>query len=298
MSNLTDVYLKGAQSFNHFFSMVYQAMIECMPEVEISGSGAWVWRGYRIDSYKNLAKGLFYCQIYTHDPNILMFKESYKNEKYKSLDPLDIKYKIKDGGYYHPFWSTLNLFQSRFFLLKTSEQYDLIRNFVSYASKQALIWQDSETRSRPDITSKKYLSGNEKIQKNILSVFSEYDRVTSDYLKFIPMQNDLFSNLIDRVKIKLDGNYKWLRPNAHWMNWDFRGYRLKIFSGDSADFVWKIYYEKPENLVAISNDDKNKKESPYFDIKLTEYFDKNNEEQNQLLDNFIQYSLVSRIKNF
>ncbi len=295
MSNFTDAYMQGAQSYNHFFSMVHHALLECLPGVELSGSGAWVWRGYRIDSYKNLAKGLFYCQIYTGNPNILMFKESYKNEKYKSLDQLDITYKIKDGGYYHPFWSTLNLYQSRFFLFRTSEQYEIIKNFVEYASKQALIWQNSQARLRPEITSVDFLSGNEKIQTNILSAPSDFGHVTQDYLYFLPLQGQLFSKLVEKLNVYIDNDEKYLRPNALWRNWGFRSYRMKIVPGDHANFLWEIYYDQPEKLIANSYDGSDRTRIGYFDIQETRYFDKEPEEQNQLLNKFIQYTLKSKL---
>jgi len=295
MSNLTNVYLKGAESFNHFFSMVHHALIECMPGVKISGSGAWVWRGYRIDEFKNLANGLFYCQIYTGNPNILMFKESYKNEKYKALDPLDIKYKIKDGSYYHPFWSTLNLYQSRFFLLKTTEQYEILRNFVIYAANQAMIWQDSEARSRPEITNDDFLKGNKKIQSNPLPVPSSYDQVSLDYLNFLPLQEKFFSRLVEKLEVYIDNDEKYLRPNALWRNWGFRSYRLKIFPGDNANFLWEIHYNHPEKLKVYSYDGSNRTEIGYFDILETRYFDKDPNEQNHLLDNFINYTLGSML---
>jgi hypothetical protein len=296
MSNLTEAYIQGAQSFNHFFSMVHHALIECMPGVELSGSGAWVWRGYRIDSYKNLAKGLFYCQIYTSDPNTLMLKESYYQPDYKPLDQLDETYKIKDGRYYHPFWSTLNLYRSRFFLLRTSEQYEIIRNFVGYAANQALTWQNSEARSRPEITSQDYLEGNNKIQLNTLHAPSSFDHVTRDYLNFLPLQKKIFSQLVEKLNIYIDNDEKWLKPNGAWRNWDFRSYRMKIVPGDHANFLWEIYYHQPEKLVANSYDGSDRTEIGYFDIADTKYFDKDPEEQSQMLDNFLQYSLERNLK--
>jgi len=296
MSNLTEAYIQGAQSFNHFFNMVHHALLECLPGVELSGSGAWVWRGYRIDSYKNLAKGLFYCQIYTGDPNILMFKESYYQPDYKPLDQLDETYKIKDGRYYHPFWSTINLYRSRFFLLRTSEQYEIIRNFVDYATKQALIWQDSKARSRPEITSDDYLEGNKKIQLNPSSAPSDYDHVAQYYLKFLPMQKELFSKLVEKLNIYVNNEEKWLKPNGAWRNWDFRSYRLKIVSGDHANFLWEIYYNKPQKLMAYSYDGSERTKLGFFDIVDSKYFDKAPEEQSQMLDNFLHYTLERNLK--
>lgn len=291
MTNLNDTYLNGAKAFNNFYSMLHLAMLESMPDVEISGSGAWVWRGYRIDSYKDLAKGLFYCQIYTSDPNILMFKESYQFSKYKPIDPRDKKYKIKDGRYYHPFWMTLDLYKSRFFLFTASEQYAILRNFVSYASSQSLIWQKSEVRARPDITSKEFLHGNEKVSPNYISRPSGYDQVSIDYLSVLPLQEKLFGKFKGIVSSAFDNKFKWFRPNAHWSNWDFRGYRLKISSGDSADYVWEIHYNEPEKLTCYSYENNERKREGYFDIRSTKYFDQTDEQQSLLLKEFVKNTL-------
>ena len=163
MRSKTSIYTNSAKAFNNFFSMLHLAMLESMPGVDISGSGAWVWRGYRIDSYQKLAKGLFYCQIYTEKPNILIFQEVYRYPQYRPIEPRDKEYEIKDGDYYHPFRLTLDLYKSRFFTFTEREQYEVLRNFISYASSQSLVWQNSEARARPEITSSEFLYGNEKI---------------------------------------------------------------------------------------------------------------------------------------
>ena len=89
MGGSTDLYVKSAKAFNNFFNMLHLAILESMASADISGDGASFWRGYRIDSYKTLAKGLFCCQIYTEEPNILVFQEGYKYSKYKPIDPRD-----------------------------------------------------------------------------------------------------------------------------------------------------------------------------------------------------------------
>lgn len=291
MSNLTNTYLNGAKAFNNFFSMLHLSMLESMPSVDISGSGAWVWRGYRIDSYKELAQGLFYCQIYTGDPNTLIFEESYHYPKYKPIDSRDKKYKIKDGSYYRPFWMTFDLYKARFFLFSASEQYELLRNFVSYASVQSLIWQKSKVRARSDVTSKEFLQGNEKIIPNLLSRPSGYEQVSIDYLSLLPLQEKIFGKLQNAVVSAFSGEYKWLRPNAHWSNWDFRGYRLKISSGNSADYVWEIHFNEPEKLTCYSYNNNERKREGYLDIRSSDYFDQSDEQQNLLLKEFVKNTL-------
>ncbi len=53
----TDLYLQGMDSLNDFFEMLYSAMRTVMPEARISTTGAFVWRGYRIDEYEGLSQG-------------------------------------------------------------------------------------------------------------------------------------------------------------------------------------------------------------------------------------------------
>jgi len=291
MNSLTDVYITGSKAYNHFFDMLHLAMLESMDKIIISGSGAWVWRGYRIDAYKDLAEGLFYCQIDQDYPNNLIFKESYYFPNYKPIDPRDIQYFIKTGGYYHPFRMTLDLYQSRFFLFSKSEQYEILRNFVSYASSQALVWQHSAARGRPEITDKEFLQGNRKIQPNSLTRPSGYEQVSIDYLSAIPLQDEILMKLETIVKEALRGNYKWLFRNANWRNWDFRGWRLNVLSGDSADYTWEIHYSEPEKIVCYNFENGARKREGYFDIHSTEYFDQDSSRQDVLLRDFVNNSL-------
>ena len=287
MGALTNTYLNGANDFNNFFNMLHVAILESMPGVDISGSGAWVWRGYRIDSYKDLAKGLFYFQIYTGNPNILIFKESYQYPNYQPIDLRDKKYKIKDGRYYHPFWITIDLYKSRFFLFTANEQYEILRNFVTYASTQSLIWQKSDVRARPDITSKEFLHGNNKIIGNHLLPPSDYEQVSINYLSILPFQKRLFDKLGIILSSAFCDKYGWFRPNANWRNWNFRGYRLNIIPSESADFLWEIYYQEPEKLFCYSYENNTRKLEGYLDISSTNIFDQDDERQNILLKDFV-----------
>lgn len=291
MSTQTDRYMNSAKAFNNFFSMLHHAMLESMPNIEISGSGAWGWRGYRVDSFKDLARGLFYCQIYAYDPNILIFKESYNYPPYHPIDPRDTEYGIKSGDYYHPFWITLNLFQLRFFYFTEVEQFELLRNFVSYAALQAGLWQKSELRARPEITSKEYLLGNNKISPNPLSHPNGFQQVPIDYLDLLPLQESLFGKLESVLESILGKNIKWFLPNAAWQNWGFRGYRLNISGGDSADYVWEIYYKEPEKLNCYLYGNGKRKLEGYLDICTTEYFDQNDEQKEKTLRKFVSSTL-------
>jgi len=291
MSKMTDAYLSGARDINNFFSMLHLAMLEAMPRVDISGTGAWVWRGYRVDSYKDLAKGLFYAQIYTCDPNVLVFEESYKYPKYKPLDPRDRKYKIKDGRYYHPFVVPLDLYKSRFFLFSASEQYQILQNFVSYASAQALIWQKSNARSKPEVTGTEFAQGNQKIIPNSLARPAGYEQVSLNFLSMLPLQEGLFTKLRTAVSSVISSKYQWFRPNAHWSNWDFRGHRLKMSPGDSADYVWEIYYNEPGKLICSSYNNNERKQEGYLDILSAKYFDQTEEQQDLLLKDFVKNTI-------
>lgn len=291
MSNLTDLYINGANAFNSFFNMLHLAILESMPDVVLSGNGASVWRGYRVDAYKDLAKGLFDCEIYTSDPKILIFQEGYHYSKYKPIDPRDQENQIKATPYYYPFRISLDLYRCRFFLFTALEQFQLLRNFVSYASSQALIWQHSEVRSRPEITSKEFLQGSESLSMNPVGRPSSYGQVSVDYLDFIKLQEILFEQLKSIVLSACEGKYEWFRPNANWRNWDYRGYRLKLSGSNAADYVWKIKYAEPEKLAYSSSENIASKPEAYLDLLSTQYFDQSNEIRESLLHELVKNTL-------
>lgn len=168
MGNKTELYLNGMRSFDNFFEMLYTAMSEAMPGALLSNNGAFIWRGYRIDSYKDLAFGQYYCHIYLpygeHFPQnelitkvqTLIFQEGY-NEYRKPSIPRDNEFGINSGDYYYPFSLKLHLYPARFFLMSTVEQYTFLFNFIDYASRQALTWQKSAARA--SVTSSERLTG-------------------------------------------------------------------------------------------------------------------------------------------
>jgi hypothetical protein len=293
MNEKTSTYLQGMQAVNNFFEMLYTAMLAAMPGATFSKSGAWVWRAYKIDSYKQLAKGQYYCHISTGNPNILIFKESYYNPHYQSIDPRDEKYKIKDGSYYHPFRITLNLYQSRFFLLNTSEQYQLLENFVAYAAEQALLWQTSQARARPEVTSPEFIYGKQQ-RPFPHNKRRDYQQVSIEYLEAFSLQEKLLTNLkkvLEKKAPQIVGrDIEWLRENANWHNWDFRGWRLKfqgLTPGASTDYVWEIHYTEPERLVCCAYNEGSRNRIGYFDIQATKHFDLADEQQTDELDKFI-----------
>lgn len=293
MYEKTDAYLRGMQAVNNFYSMLYSAMLEAMDGVLISKNGAYVWRGYRIDTYLDLAPGQYYCQIYPgnpdsfirHDGSInaftckdLIFHEAYKDPKHKPIDRREIKHCIKTGNYYYPFQISLDLYRSRFFLLSVSEQHTMLKNFIAMAAEQALLWQHSEARLRT--TNQKFINGKKQTRSPVKNR-RLFERISMDFLDVWKMQTDLFSVLVRSLQNnaqRITGKpIAYLRPNAHIQNFDFRGYRLKfdgLFEGSQSDYRWAIYYETPELLHCFFNDGKrliphkiyNLKEQGWFDL--------------------------------
>jgi hypothetical protein len=153
------------------------------------------------------------------------------------------------------------------------------------------MWQHSEARGRPEITDEEFLHGNRKIQPNYLAHQSDYEQVSIDYLSVLPLQDEIFTRLTTIVSEILRGNIKWLRPNANWRNWDFRGYRLNISSGDSADYTWEIHYSQPEKLNCYNYENGTRKLEENFNIRANGYFDKDSSRQDVLLRNFVNNTL-------
>src|SRR5687767_6777812 len=117
----TETYMRGMNDINSFYSMLYTAMRTSMPDAQISQSGAYVWRGYRIDAFRNLAQGQYYCQIYPDQPGILMLQEGYLDASHRGGEK-EKKLGIKAGHYYYPFTETIDLRRTRFFEFKQDEQ--------------------------------------------------------------------------------------------------------------------------------------------------------------------------------
>ena len=312
MGNKTELYLNGMRSFNDFFECLYAAMSEAMPGAALSDNGAYVWRGYRIDSYKDLAYGQYYCQIYLPDGEhlsqkglitkvqTLIFQEGY-NEYHKPLYPRDKEYGINSGDYYYPFSLKLQLYPARFFLMSAEEQYTFLLNFIDYASRQALAWQRSAART--SVTSTDRLSGKMPLHSRHRSSHP-FEHVTADFLDAFYLQHQLLKPGGDLVQaINKTGpdivgrKVLWLRPNAHPKNWDFRGWRLK-FDGlnpdPHADYRWEILYNSPEKLICFHYDGNKKTKLGHFDFQKNNYFDLSTDERKNLMESFIGRSLNSR----
>lgn len=276
MSEKTDSYLQGMEAVNNFYAMLYSAMLEGMEGVLLSKSGAYVWRGFRIDKYQELAYGRYYCLVYPGDPDIfqlkvgsgkniscnaftcreLVFEESYNDPHHKPFDDRETKHCIKAGNYYYPFKVSLDLYRSRFFLLDVNEQLAMLKNFVSMAAQQAIIWQRSE--ARPRVTNLKYLNGK-KQRRSPMKNRPPFRKIGVEFLDVWKLHNNLFSKLTsvigDMGSNIVEKPILYLRPNANINNYNFRGYRLKfdgLFPGKKSDYRWEIHYETPEVLKCFS----------------------------------------------
>jgi hypothetical protein len=320
MGKNTSEYIQGIQSINDFFEMLYAAMQSVMPNALLSKSGAWVWRGYRINEYDDLAYGQYYFQItpnddpildlgtnlttienniqqdkLMHTPRFLEFKESYIEPNYQAVDSTEEQYGIKSGRYHDPFRLTLDLYQSRFFLFDVDEQYSLIRDFVDFACREAKLWQKSKGREKT--TSDVFINGT-RTARNTRKAAEPYNQIAPEYLTALRSQAFLFRELSSCLKQKLGNKVLWLRPNAQWRNWDFRGLRLKLkglSQGKNADYLWEVYYDydkknvykRPDRIACFSYNGVVRTNLGYFDILNTNYFDLSDDKKEKEMKSFI-----------
>lgn len=303
----TDQYLLGMRAINNFYAMLYKAMREALPEAQLSKSGAYVWRGYQVNQYKELAPNQYYCEVYPGDPlqfevdngciaafncRELVFQESYQEYAHRPIDEFEHKLGIKTGNYHYPFRISLDLYRSRFFLFDLAEQYEILINFIAYAANQALVWQRSDLRTR--LTNEKFLHG--QATEVSMAPTSEFDRVPIDFLSVWQQQNTLFdlveSLLQENVPSILGKNVEWIRRNRNRSNFDFRGLRLKLKddgNDGASDYLWAIYYEQPEVLGCYTMEDK--KVINTYNLISNTFFDLNEEQQKQSLVDFIDRTL-------
>jgi hypothetical protein len=274
----TESYIRGMTDINNFYSMLYAAMRASMPEPEtqISQSGAYVWRGYRIDAFRKLAQGQYYCQIYPDQPGILMLQEGYLDAKHRGEEK-EKKLGIKAGQYYYPFTETIDLRRTRFFEFNQEEQLGFLRSFIDGALQKAQIWQQSDVRQ--NVTNPRFQHG--KVPRLIpVRVLADYDRVGEDFLAAWEYQRLLWGalrNILDQVP-----NRKWGRPNASIHNFGFRGLRLKLISSSQTS-RWSIYFNKPERILFQIPRGK-----PYpYSLVDNRYFDLPIHEQEKQLRGFI-----------
>lgn len=281
MGTKTETYLLGMKAINSFFYMLYAAMQESMPGAMISKNGAYVWRGYRIDSYRELAYGQYYCQIYPCDnPEVLIFQESYIDASHKA-SAMEKERKIKNGQYYYPFRESDDLYRARFFKFTKEEQYAFLKSFVAGAAEKALIWQQSEARKK--LTGTGFQKGN-KPRRNPMKDALTYEQVGEEYLQVWTYQSEFFKKLENAMN-QVSGK-QWVRPNANIYNFGFRGLRLKTKSS-SVTSRWIIAFEKP-GLLQVKN--LNVKPDPYDFVK-RRFFDMSSEEQDRELMDFVQSSI-------
>lgn len=280
MTTKTETYVLGMQSINHFYSMLHAAMREVMPDAEFSQTGAFVWMGYQIDSYKELARGLYCCQIYPGNPRELLFQEGYFDDKRKASE-FEKKQGIMQGRYHYPFSDGVDLIRTRFFDFNKEEQFDFSKSFVSGAVERALIWQKSEARKK--VTSAKFLEGNSPRPIPVL-MEKTYEKVGMDFLQAWEFQNSLLGTL--QGVLSLFPGKEWVRPNASIYNFGCRGMRLK-FSASAETTRWSIFFADADRLkFEIPNKRKNS-----YNLIEHNYFDLPADEQKKELTNFAQASL-------
>lgn len=311
MGEKTESYLRGMRAVNNFYAMLYSAMLEAMGGALVSRNGAYVWRGYRIDKYQDLAPGQYYCQIYPGDPDRfirddgsinafsckdLVFQEAYKDSQHKPTDERENKHCIKTGDYYYPFQVSLDLYRSRFFLLSLSEQHIMLKNFIAMAAEQALLWQRSEARLKT--TNQEFLTGK-KQHRSPVKNRRMFERISMDFLDVWMIQDYLFFVLTRSIQNNAqritDKAIAYLRPNASIYNFDFRGYRLKfdgLFEGSQSDYRWAIYYENPELLQCFINDGKRLVLHQKYNLKDHGWFDLTVEQQENEMLNFVTLCLT------
>jgi hypothetical protein len=236
-------YLKAAKAYDDFFYMLYDAMRNAIPKAQLSKSGAYVWRAYRIDSYRFLAKNQYYCEIYHHNPQVLKFQESFQ---YK-------------GTYRYFIMKQSNLKEEGFFHLSRDEQLEFLEKFVVDGEDKAIRWQIS-TKRKEEVP-KEFQNGTDSLRNEFKESYS-ISRIPEEFLEFLPLQDKFFSFLVKAItkasKVVLAKEVSLL-PNASWFNWDFRGYRMKFItsSGDvpegPSDYTWRIYYKEPNRLQCEYN---------------------------------------------
>ena len=306
----TQQYIKGMTGINHFYAMLYQALKEMFPGIELSKNGAYGWRGYQISKYMELAKNKYYCQLNLDSPQLdkvldpdylpqdvskfLVFEEGYQDAAPPPGDIFEERLKIRSGSYYYPFKVSLDLYRCRFFHLDKSEQYKMIKYFIAGAVNQALVWQKSKARIA--LTNPKYLEGTFALPRHAEK--QDYDQVPLEFL-IAWHQQDYFFNLLNRVLVArtpwvIGRDVEWIKPNASPSNFDFRGLRQKLKSekeSDSADFLWAIYFDHPDSLECRTMEEKQLIRS--YSLTAHSFFDLEKAEQEKQLADFVQESLLA-----
>jgi hypothetical protein len=281
MMTKTETYVRGMEAINNFYCMLYAAMLKSMPEAIISASGAYVWRGYRIDKYQDLTSGHYYCQIYPQDTKKLLFQEGYLDPT-RQVSQFEKDYQIQQGQYYYPFSESLDLVHSRFFDFDKNDQFMLLEKFIIYAAEKACHWQNSDARNKGE---------GEPNQKGRRPRFvpvrkqGTFGRVSIEFLQAWEDQTQVLKN-IKKILCKDFPNHEWIRPNASIHNFWFRGMRLKL-PGETETSRWEIHFDDFGKVkFRIPKGRRN-----IFDLVENGFFDLSTPEQTKQLQQFIHASM-------
>ena len=285
MAQISSRYISGMREFCAFHDLLYACLQDSLSEATFSTSGAYSWRGYRVDEYKTLARGQYYFLTYPGDPKHLLLEEAYWDSKKK---------------YCRPFALRLNLQESCFFLLDQAEQQAFLSEFVAQATRQALIWQASEGRT--ELTLKiapDRINGHAVAQSARRKAAEVHGKVTDDYLEAMSLQNQLFNRLTDAigaVAARMPGplsNGVHLEPNAHPRNWAYRGYRMKPLAADGSvppghhPYRWNIYYADPARIWLGSYDGTPARQIRSLALEQEGFFDLDESAQQAMLEDFV-----------
>ncbi len=290
MGAKTDTYIRGMGAINHFYSMLYSAMREAIPDAQISQSGAYVWQGFLIDSYKELAYSQFSCQIYPGIYRFLIFQESYLDDKRKATD-FEIQHGIMQGRYYYPFSYRTDLIWTRFFDFNKGEQFSFLKNFVASAAEMALLWQKSEARAK--VTRMEFLQGEADKHISVpVTVRNRYEKVGGEFLQAWEFQRSLFDRLdpILRQIIDKENDDEWVRPNASVYHFGQRGLRLKSKMFDQTS-RWSLFFDEPEKLKFHRPKGRDWERNNSYHLVEHNYFDLSPDEQTKQLKDFVQACL-------
>ena len=289
----TEQYSKGTQAVNSFFALLGEVMEEVMPPpARFVENGAYVWRGFQIANYQDLAPGQYYCLLYPEKKwhtKTLVFGESYQDPACQSKDKYSKSEGIKSSTYCYPFRMYLDLYRSRFFYLGLGEQHDLLKNFIAYAVQQALIWQGSSFRAQT--TSPEFLHGSDHVPGGRKANNIEIQPVGIEFMEVWKTQHQLFEKLKGVLIPYRPPHIKtlrgWWRFNAHTSHFDFRGYFMKsgkLIPG-KFDVRWLIFYDSPHLLQCCTS--KNEPIDTY-DLVQHNYFDLTPDQQVDALDKFVK----------
>jgi len=281
MDRVTSDYLASMEAFHNFFEMLHDAMLVSLPRALLSKTGAFVWRGYRVDDYRELAQSQYYCLVRAWtgtDPNVLLFTESY----------------LHKGRYHFPFERSFDLVSTGFLQLDKAEQKSRLVEFVSGAATDALDWQKSSERVQ--VVPPELLKGK-RCGRNPKDSVTRYDRVAREPANVYKAQDTLFRMLGESIQSVLAQERVVLRPNSQWRNWDFRGYRMRLHPpegskpGGPIPYRWVIYYDIPSVIFLQHYDGQTVERIASLELKRTSFFDLEGDEQFEVIRSFAQEGL-------